>query len=110
MCGLVIDTMVLMALVYFVTGEENGGWFKPLLIAVLSGIALYGSVEFAATMEQYILLILFGSIFLVSLLIVATSWILLDLDFKKGLIVGGGFMAYKVGFTLLFVVAAMATN
>ena len=106
MLGIMLDTLVIMVLIRLLTGEENDGWGKPALIAVLSSVAMIAANVGASNADPgSVLLILFGSLAGVGVFVFAGSWLLLNVEPLKALLVAILFVVYKALFIILFAFA-----
>jgi hypothetical protein len=105
MLGLILDTFILMVLIRLITGDENEGWGKPALIAVLAAVAMIGANLGANGTPEYALLILLGAIGGVGVMVALACWALLSVEFPKSLLIGFCFVVYKIAISILFALA-----
>jgi len=104
MIGLVLDVLVLMVLIQVITGDEEGGWGKPTVTALLAAVGMRAASFGAANSPDDALLILFGAVAGVGALVALCCVGLMQIPFSKSLLIAGGFVLFKTVFILLTIV------
>ena len=101
-----LDTLAIMLLVRWVTGEENEGWFKPAAIAVLTWFAMFPVyvVDSIIASGPIVLVTTYSS---VAVLLFLGSWLMMDIAPRKALAICTLFTIYKLALTIT-VAAAFA--
>lgn len=117
MCILIIDTIILVFLIQLVTGQlgnDNVDWGRPLIIAVLAGLAaLAFYISIASVIEDLPLALVFvtlaGGYVVLGIGVLIGCLTIMGMDGKKSLIVGGSFAVIKlVFFVISLIIVALS--
>lgn len=106
---ILLDTFVIMVLIRVFSGEENEGWVKPGILAVLSSFALIplSLIDSTAGPDNNFLIVV-ATLAGAGVCVVLGCWILLDIPPLRASLIGGLFVCYKIAFLLLFAMAMRA--
>ncbi len=105
MLGLILDVFILVVLMRLITGQEEEGFGKPLIIALLASVCLVGASFGAAGAGASALWILLGAIVGVGVLVALGCMFLLQIEPGKSFIIGAIFMVYKICLSVAFALA-----
>ena len=102
MLGVILDIFVLVVLMRVITGQEEEGFGKPAIIAVLASVCLLGANLAAMNAGASALWIVIGAIAGVGVLVALCCILLLQIEPVKSVIIGVIFMVYKILISIAF--------
>ncbi|MEZ6093583.1 MAG: hypothetical protein R3C03_05000 [Pirellulaceae bacterium] len=108
--SLFMDTLVILVLSRLISGDDEKGWGWPLFIALFASVGLNTMAYWAISQPEYALLILLSSIGVVGLIVSLATFALINVEFKKSMLIGAAFVGYKVVLVLLFVIPAIVSS
>ena len=103
---IILDTFILMVLMKLIGGNEEEGFGKPAVIAILASVALVAAnIGAAGAGASAALWIILGSILGIGVIVALCCILLMSIQPLKSGLIGAAFVVYKIAISFILALA-----